>query len=171
MPQTAQQVTGSQRPASGTATVVVACKHPPGIICRIHAAQKITEALPGGGSRDITQFFQTGDQFLVKGPAHGQNEGPRVVTASGFALTFGVPKALWDAWYEQNKTLDLVRNGLIHAYEKKADAVDCAREHKGEKTGLERLNPKALPQLNKRFKVQTAEQGGAKIGRLDEDEE
>lgn len=148
------------------ATVTVACKIPQGMLCRIHEKRKITE-VSLGGPRTVEQYFATDHQFVVNGPAHGQIEGPRHLTVAGYALTYGVPKDLWDAWYEQNLQLDAVQRNLIFAYDSPDMAKDAAKEHRKLKTGLERLNPHALPQLDPRFKLETAAENPSKIGDVD----
>jgi hypothetical protein len=149
-----------------TETVVVACKIPSGLRCQIYAFREVTETT-NSGTRTYKQAFQNGKGFVVHGPAHGQNEGPRHLTIAGYALTRGIDKALWDAWYEQNLELDAVQRNLIFAYESADKAKDAAKEGKKIKTGLERLNPHALPKLDARFELRTAEENASEIGAID----
>ena len=146
------------RPATGTETVTVACKIPQGFILQLHEPRDLSEVTMGG-HRDVKQYFPVGEPFRLNGAAHGQNEGPRCRVVGGFALTDGVPKELWDKWLEQNKTLPAVVNRMLFAYPSTSHAVAAAKEVKTLKTGLERLNPNALPQIfdKKRFKVEAAE--------------
>jgi hypothetical protein len=152
--------------ATGTAVVTVACKIPSGFTCRLHEKKKVSE-VSLGGQRDIVQFFATGKEFTVRGPAHAQNEGPRVLTVGGYALTRGVPKDLWDTWYEQNLELDAVQRNLIFAYESSDKTKDAAKDHKGIKTGLERINPNDLPKFDQRFTLKTADDAVVEIGNID----
>lgn len=153
--------------ATGTETVVVACKVLSGMRCRIHEKKKVTE-VGLGVTRTIEQFVEVeGKEFVVAGPAHAQNEGPRHQIASTFALTYGVPKVLWDEWRRQNNDLPAVRNGLIFAYEAPDKAIDAAKEHKGIKTGLERVNPHDLPAIDPRFKLKTADENVSQIGKIE----
>jgi hypothetical protein len=154
-------------PATGTATVVVACKVLNGMRCRIHEQKTITE-VGLGVTRSVKQWVETDKEFVVAGPAHAQNEGPRHQISSGFALTYGVPKDLWDEWRRQNADLPAVKNGLILAYETPDKAMDAAKERKGLKTGLERVNPHDLPKIDERFKLKTADENVSQIGKIEE---
>ena len=158
------------QPATGTETVTVACKIPMGMLCRVHEKRTINEVTLGG-SRSVEQYFATDHGFVVHGPAHAQNEGPRHLTVAGYAFTKGVQKDLWDAWYEQNFELHAVQANMIFAYADADQAKDGAREHRGIKTGLERLNPHDLPNLDPRFKLETAENSPVQIGKVEADEE
>lgn len=154
-------------PATGTATVTVACKIPQGMRCVIHETREMNEATMGG-SRLIKQSFPTDAEFFVKGPAHAQNEGPRCRVVAGFAITEGVSKDLWDQWLVQFASLPAVKNRMIFAYESQSKAFDAAKEARAIKTGLERLNPHALPQMDPRFKLKTADDAVAQIGAVEE---
>jgi hypothetical protein len=158
------------QPATGTDTVTVACKIPQGMNCRLHEKKRVTEVTLGG-SRDVEQYFATDKGFIVHGPAHAQNEGPRHLTVAGYAITRGIPKHLWDAWYEQNLELDAVEKNMIFAYGSINDAKEAAKDGRGIKTGLERLNPHDLPNLDSRIKLKTADDSPVQIGRIEEDEE
>jgi hypothetical protein len=167
MAQNAQQAPASaSRPlATGAATVVVACKIPQGHKARLHVGYESTEVMQGL-THKIKKFRPTGEEFIFKGPARAQNEGPRVVTSSGFALTFGVPADFWDKWYDQHKELDAVKAGLIFAYERRADVQDAAKERKDIKTGLERIDPtKKIKQGG--TTIEHSPDSPVKIGRLD----
>lgn len=153
-----------------TATVIVACKIPQGMRCRLHEKKRITE-VSLGGSREVDQYFATDQEFTVHGPAHAQNEGPRYLTVAGYAITRGVDKSLWDAWYEQNLELDAVQRNLIFAYESADKTKDAAKEGRKLKTGLERINPHELPSFDNRFKLKTADDAVVQIGQIDSDEE
>lgn len=153
-------------PATGVATVTVACKVLSGMTCRIHEKKKVTE-VGLGVTRTVEQWVETDKVFTVAGPAHAQNEGPRHQVVAGFALTYGVPKDLWDEWRRQNNDLPAVKHGLILAYEDPAKAMDAAKERKGIKTGLERVNPHNLPKFDERFKLKTADENVSEIGKID----
>lgn len=165
--QTSQAPASASKPlATGTATVVVACKLPQGHRARLHAKYDSNEVTPGGVVQKVTKYQPTGEEFLFKGPARGQNEGPRVVTASGFALTFGVPADFWDRWLDQHKDLDLVRAGFIFAHERRNDVAAQAKEHKNIKTGLERIDPTKKHRVGPAT-IELSPDSPAKFGRLD----
>jgi len=55
--------------------------------------------------------------YIVKGPQK-QVPGepvPEHYKTGGFALTPGVPKEVWDAWYKANENSHIVKEGLIFA--------------------------------------------------------
>jgi hypothetical protein len=142
-------------PVTGTVTVTVACKLPHGLVLRIHEPVETEIPVMGGGVKVERHFKPTGREFTVAGNAHPQNEAPIAPIASGFALTHGVPKDLWDKWLEQNRLLPAVVNGLIFAHEHSAKSRDEAKEKIGVKSGLERINPNELPNLSPRHKITT----------------
>ena len=135
----------ASEPATGTATVTVACKLPHGLICRIHKKDKRMVPVYGGGYKEEEFWSETGEEFILNGNAYPQNEAPKVPLAHGFALTYGVRKDWWDAWIMQNRLLPAVKNGLIFAHERQGKTEDEAKEKAGVKSGLERLDPKNLP--------------------------
>lgn len=167
MAQTIQQApTSASHPlTTGTATVIVACKLPQGHKARLHIGYEATEVIQGLPHK-MRKFRPTGEEFVFKGPARAQNEGPRVVTASGFALTFGVPADFWEKWYDQHKELDAVKAGLIFAYDRQADVKAAAKERKDIKTGLERLDPTKKIRQGAAT-IEHSPDSPVKIGRLD----
>lgn len=157
--------------ATGTQTVTVACKLPQGHRARLFAKHEIQSTTPAGVIQTVTQFQPTGEEFVFRGPQHAQNEGPRVVTAGGFALTFGVPADFWDSWYAQHKDHDLVKSGLIFSQGRKADTIDAAKERKDLRTGLERVDPSKPLNIGGQKVSFASEESPVKIGRLDSDED
>lgn len=125
-------------------TVIVACKLPQGL--RLQDFDVSTQVLPvmGGGTRTEKVATRISEGFLVKGPAHQQNEGPRapIITGTGYALTFGCPKDLWERWHAAFKNSPFVTNNLIFAYESPEMVEGHAREYAAQQSGLERLDPK-----------------------------
>jgi hypothetical protein len=154
------------KPATGTATVTVACKILSGFRCRIHEKKQFS-IVGMGTTQTVEQYVEGEREFVLNGPAHAQNEGPRCVVSSGFALTHGVPKDFWDEWRRINTDLPAVRNGWIYAYETPDKVIDAAKERVGMKTGLERINPHNLPKINERFKLQTADENVSQIGNVE----
>lgn len=122
--------------------VSVACKMPNGLILRTFVPNTETELVLGGGSRDVTVYRQTEDQVIIKGTAARVGDPrPPILVEGGYRITPNVPKALYDAWYEANKTSDLVRNRLIYASESRADAEAFSRDNEKTETGLEGIDP------------------------------
>lgn len=154
-------------PVSGTETVTVLCKIPQGFELVVHEERKLTQ-VGLGHSKEVSEWFPTDKVFRLNGSAHAQNEGPRCRTIGGYAVTEGVPKDLWESWLGQFKKHPAVVNCLICAFDDGAYAADFANENRKSKTGLERLNPNALPNLDPRFKVVTADDQVAPIGFVEE---
>lgn len=148
--------------ATGTATVTVGCKLPHGLICELFEARTIKEVTMGG-SREVEQYFPTGQRFALNGPGHAQNEGPRCLVRNGFAITRGIPKDFWDKWMAANKTLPAVINGLIIAQANPQAVADAAKDRRAQKTGQERADPNNLPTLDPRMRLKTSEDQKAKI--------
>lgn len=145
--------------ASGK-TVTVICKIPQGMVLQLHKKLEVNEVTMGG-SRTVTQFFpEEGKSIKINGPAHAQNEGPRVTMApGGFAITQNVPEDFWERWMkETGQHLPAVKNGLIQALPNVAQAKDAATESRKTKTGLERLDPNNLPSPDARFQLKMAEE-------------
>jgi hypothetical protein len=122
-------------------TVTVACKLPGGVILRVFEWVEVSYPLPGGGVSTVKESHEiAGDtRFTVQGVAHEAGKSPVAQMSDGFALTYGCPKALWDAWVEQNKSLDMVKNGLIFAHAQEASVKAMAKERVKQLSGLEPL--------------------------------
>jgi hypothetical protein len=155
-----QQVKMAEQVGQGkgsSATVTVACKLPAGLILRGFRKMVKQEVVMGGGVRDVPEFVPTGEQFVIKGYSVPQGDlpAPPVALAGSFALTHNVPRKLWDEWLEANEDSDLVKRGLIFASGDERSARDQIKDHAKEKNGLEPLDPKNLPRLSRRFKVET----------------
>lgn len=136
------------------ATVTVACKYPGGLILRRHVMREKIELVMGGGTRTVQEAVATGEQAVVNGPAREPGKMPlqrgpggapvkdtHVDLASGFALTPGVPKDIWDSWLEANKDSAIVRNGLIFAHGQAASVRAQAKDHEKQRSGLEPIDP------------------------------
>jgi hypothetical protein len=150
--------TGQVKGAS--ALVTVACKHPAGIIIRGMRKVMTAQQVIGGGVRDVPEYQPTGEQFVIKGYAVPFGEQPNAPVAGGgligHALTHGVPRKLFEEWLDANADSELVKRGLIFAADSEHSARDKAKDFAKEKSGLEPLDPKNLPKLSRRFKVETA---------------
>jgi hypothetical protein len=102
------------------------------------------ELVMGGGSRDIEQAQHIGGMdILIKGPATelGKRSGARLV--AGYAVTDGVSKDAWDAWFKDNKDSDMVRNELIFMRPGDDSRADDgqAKENRKRLSGMEPLDP------------------------------
>jgi hypothetical protein len=136
---TTETLTLEKRPSSAGAKVTVACKMPNGFWLDGFRSKQVQEAILGGGSREVTQYFRTGDRIRIFGT---NNAPPQNLALGGYALTHGVDKELWDAWLELNKTGDMVRNNIVFAYEKAEMTLGRAKEHRKQATGTEPIDPR-----------------------------
>jgi hypothetical protein len=118
-------------------SVTVGLKLPQGLILRLFKMEDATGPGYVPGERRAVEY---GERVRIRGTAHEEGMRPKVPIVGGYALTSGVPKDFWDAWLEQNKDSDLIRNKLIFAYSKVDSAKAAAREHKSTRSGLERLD-------------------------------
>lgn len=131
-------------------TVTVACKLPNGLRLRTFSAQEVQENYPGG-TRTVRQFMEDPIQQDITGFSYEQNKAPHCQFASGFALTMGVDKDLWEKWLVQNKDTMIVKNGLIFAHSDMASIESEGKEKVECKSGLERLDPNKLPNTSRRI--------------------
>ncbi len=125
-------------PATGTAVVSVYCRWNPGLILRVGQMVKRTEQT-AHGFRDFEQWQQT-KQFRVYGPAHPWGGVAKAPVIGGYAITEGVPKELWDEWYDKNKDSDMVRNRIVFASEQQSYGNGQAHEQRSAPTGIEPLS-------------------------------
>jgi hypothetical protein len=127
--------------AKGGTRVYVACKIPNGITITGYREHTERELVQGGGVRDIKMWRPTGHACTIDGPAAPFGQQPKARVVAGFAITEGVPKEIWDSWFEHNAEQIYVQRGLIFASEK-LDAVEGhARAHKTVTTGFEGIDP------------------------------
>lgn len=126
--------------APSSNTVVVACKHPPGIFMTVYEMGDHRVAALGGGMHVEPRSVAKNKPFKINGPATPFGQAPKGLVVGGYALTSNVPEDLAKAWMEQNKESDLVRNNLIYIADKADNAAAKAKEQKAVKSGLEPLD-------------------------------
>lgn len=97
------------------ATLTIGCKLPNGII------------------------LEMGDKKVTLAGANSS------VLIGGHGITENVDQAFFEAWIAQNKDLQFVKAGHLFAHEKASNTAAQAKDRAGEKTGLEPLNPAAMP--------------------------
>jgi hypothetical protein len=122
-------------------TVTVACKIPNGFIMQLERRESTIEPSPAGG-RKIEVGRKIGEPIKLNGfatPLTGAPPEHQIV--GGFGLTHGVPKDFWDKWLDQFGELDVVKQGLIFAHEKRENVEAEAREKKGLRSNMEPLDP------------------------------
>lgn len=134
--------------------VTVASKLPMNI--EIQLCKETTAAVTGQfGSVKETVFVKAGPIHVIRGTGYpngnqlpkGFPKRPAMAGGddAGFALTPKVPADFWAAWLAQNKTTDIVRNGLIFAAPTLDEVEELAKERGTVHTGLEPLNPDGDP--------------------------
>jgi hypothetical protein len=130
-------VPATAEPAQSGQTVTVACKLPMGIYLRFFERVERMEPAPGGPKPESI-FIEKGDRILINGPARMALETPGAL-AGGYALTPNVSKDAWEDWLRDNRTSDLVKNGVIFAESTPEGARARAIEQSKLKSGLEPL--------------------------------
>jgi hypothetical protein len=120
--------------------------------------EKRAELVMGGGMREVDVAVHTGLSARINGPGRLDRGLVNHPIAGGYALTYNVDADLWASWLAANKDTDMVRNELIFAQEKLANASAQAKANEPRKTGLEPLNPAGDSRAPKR-RLKT--QGGA----------
>ena len=78
-------------------------------------------------------------------------------------MTYGVPKDLWDLWYEQNKSSKLVRQKVVFAAPSLPAATAEARENRAVKSGMEPVDPdnpaQRMPGGDRRVRISMLNEG------------
>ncbi|MDB5777604.1 MAG: hypothetical protein JWP38_3737 [Herbaspirillum sp.] len=133
--------------STGGATVVVASKLPMDLVMRLYDFKERDEPVMGGGVRvfKIAEQRQETPVFVLTGNSYAQNKGAHQQIVGGYAITRGIPKDFWEQWLAQNERADFIVNHMIFAHSEDASVVAQAKEKEEIKSGLERLDPKALP--------------------------
>lgn len=122
--QTPQPGIGEPDKLNGTATVVVGCKLPNGMICEV--------GRPGDDNHRHVRLNGSNANVVVGA------DGKPVV--GGYGLTT-VSKQFWDEWLKTHKRLDFVRNGFVFVHNDMASARDHAHDLAGKRNGFEAVDP------------------------------
>lgn len=149
-----QTATPPSKPATGTETVTVACKYPPGLILRIHEETKKRERVLGVMVEE-TVFVPRSQQYVVRGPVVNvgayRNAGQLPEgNIGGYALTHGIPRDFWEQWLRENEHSAMVVNRLIFASTDMDRAASQAREQASIRSGLEPIPPDDPASINPR---------------------
>lgn len=139
-------------PATGTATVAVALKHPHGIVMQGYQMVKSGEVTPQGYREveiaqpvDGARFTLRGNSFAVSDLLAGRYPSQIVGGAYGYAITDGVPLDLYREWWRANARAPLVVNRLVGPPpEEVGDAAKAAAWATAQgltRSGLEPLDP------------------------------
>jgi hypothetical protein len=94
----------------------------------------VAAKLPNGVHLDLQKDNGQRTRVTLNGFNHSDAVG-------GFGMTHNVNAAFFAEWLEKNKSLDMVKNGLIFAHAEVKSVVDVALNSEDLKSGLEPLNP------------------------------
>jgi hypothetical protein len=134
-------------PATGTDTVVIACKVPQGLVISAYGPNEEVEI--GSPTRRMVKIFKPvpGSQFHLKGTGGVLHLAGNVYdqmsrnTPGHFAITKGCPRATWENWFSFNKDSPLVTEGLVFCVESVDAAIIEAKSRAELRTGMEPIDP------------------------------
>lgn len=122
-------------------TVTVCCKLPHGLTLQAQEPYEQQVAVPQGMERRTEKMWRPfGQKVLIAGNALPVGGTPSGDLKHGVAITYGVPRELWELWLDQNHDHDAVVNGLIFIAESREDAFAMAKDMRKVKTGMEPLD-------------------------------
>jgi hypothetical protein len=140
----------SRQAATGTATVVVACKLPNGLHLQHCKMIQVEEASPSGFHK-VDRSIRIGPVYTLRGPRLPTGMAPSFPVIGGYAITPGIPKDFWDEWVKQNKDADYLALGEEHkrvgmmptvfAADSAARIESMCREFSKMRSGMEPLDP------------------------------
>ena len=142
-------------------TVSIASKLPMPFVMQLHHKVKRTVQAHGGTStievfEPVIGTKSKPSSFTIAGNSYIKRPGDAVgVINSGYAITTGIPKEFWDDWVSLYHSHDAIQNNMIFAHKESASIISMAKEHEGEKSGMERLDPKNLPKVG--AKIETSD--------------
>lgn len=126
---------------TGTATVIVGCRIPFGLVLQTYMMVAASEAVMGGPARDFEIARKTSHRYVLNGSRVriGQDRSWEIVNGAG--LTHGIPEEVWNKWYEDNKNEPIVKNKLVFAHAKEVEVRAMAKDARSIRTGLEPYAP------------------------------
>lgn len=127
---------------TNTATVVVGCRLPFGLVLQTYTMVDASESVMNGPARDFQIARKTGHRYVLNGSRTriGQDRSWEIVNGAG--LTYGVPADVWDKWYEDNKNEPIVKNKIVFAHARVGEVKAIAKDASHIRTGLEPYDPK-----------------------------
>ena len=162
------------RPRTTGETVAVACKLPGGLLLRVFDPFEYEDPQRDGSTKTVKSWRPVPDQqFAIRGPwvaSAGQaynrtNSAVAELLPGGYAITYGVPKELWDKWLHQNKTTNLVKKRIVFAMPSLQAATEEARkpENRAVKSGMEPVDPdnpaQRMPGGDRRVRISILQEG------------
>lgn len=96
------------------------------------------------GTMDSTVPFPK-DRITIKGAVNDRDYHRKDNVLLGMAGKTQVPAEFWEAWVKQNENSPLVKGNIVFAEVTEERAEDKKAELAEEKTGLEGIDPDAMP--------------------------
>lgn len=154
---------GNNKTSSAGAKVTVACKVPLGVVIHVCTWNEVLVQTPSG-SKMVRESQRGTEAVQILGPAYPNGQIPegfrdKPLIVGGYALTPGIDKEFWDAWWADNadercnhedakdghkngcKCTAIVRSRMIFAYEALGNVQAAAKEAKHLESGLEAIRP------------------------------
>lgn len=129
--------------ARGAETLTVVCRLPSGLVLDLYDPEDL-RARAGSASPVMAPPVPRASVRLA-GARRDARFHARDNRLLGLAGRTQVDAAFWEAWVAQNPGYLPLKNGLIFAQARAADADARLAECASERTGLEGLDPNALP--------------------------
>lgn len=121
-------------------TVWIACKWPKGFILQCCVERPIQKRMGDGSVRMETVQMRDGEQVRIKGFAVPFGKIPNFPIIGEFGLT-EIKREFWERWLDQNKSLEIVTQGLIWVHGEKESVEAYARDNEALRCGIEPLEP------------------------------
>lgn len=126
---------------TSTATVIVGCRIPFGVVLQTFVMTDASEAVMGGPTRDYQIARKTRHRYVLNGNRVRVGVDRPWEVVNGAGLTRGIPADVWDKWYADNKDEPIVKNKLVFAHAREHEVKAMAQDAKAIRTGLEPFNP------------------------------
>lgn len=126
---------------TSTATVVVGCRLPFGLVLQTYKLVDASESVMNGPARDFKIARKTGARFVLNGSRVRIGQERSWEIANGAGLTYGIPADVWDKWLEDNKDTPLVQNKIVFAHARVNEVKAIAKDASQIRTGLEPYSP------------------------------
>ena len=152
-------------PATGTATVTVACKIPAGISFALGEMVDDFEPVMGGGQKAVRRFEPSGVVVVLRGPARdlaAMKAGKYIEgLAGGFTLNPGIRQDYWEKVLRDYHDHPAIRNQLVFAKVNTDATMSEARNLAKVETGFEGIDPNDPAKRTGIRSVTRAERPGA----------
>ena len=132
--------------AAAGQTVTVGCRLPTGLYMQIFELETQKVDRPDGTQKEVKVAVAKSQRVKLNGAAKFRGGGKEMAhdIRHGAGLTFGVDADLFAAWMKANADTEIVKNGLVFAH-RTNDIEAQAKDHRAQRTGLEPLDSRNLP--------------------------